>query len=166
MGSQHHSIKRNYSEMKRTLTALTVAASLIASGVSAFKMNTTETEENRIAGKRMVGDLTVGVKALVGHYSFDNCRLDGKMHLISFTEIETEPNDYFPYYEIQLEADGEFTMTFGPKKDGDKVLPYFPEKKCSEISDRHPDATFIPVKSINGFTDRRSFFTDLINQGY
>ena len=157
--------------MKLTLTALTVAASLIASGVSAFEVNTTKTEENRIAGKRMVGDLTVGVKALIGHYSWENCRLDGKMHLISITEIETEPNDYSRYYQIQLEADGEFTMTFGAAKDGAakdgaKVLPFFLEKECSEISDRHPDATFIPVKSINGFTDRRSFFIDLINQGY
>ena len=152
--------------MKLTLTALTLAASLMTSGASAFEVNTTPTEENRIAGKRMVGDLTVGVKALVGHYSFQNCRLDGKMHLISFTEIETDPNDYSRYYQIQLEADGEFTMTFGPAKDGDKNLPFFPRQKCSEFSDRHPDTTFIPVKSINGFTDRRSFFIDLINQGY
>jgi hypothetical protein len=152
--------------MKRTLTALTIAVSLIASGASAFELNTTQTEENRIAGKRMVGDLTVGVKALIASYSSYNCRLDGKMHLISYTEIETELNDYVEYYRIQLEADGEFTMTYVPAEKGDKEFPSFPDNKCSDISDLHPDATFIPVKSINGFTDRRSLFVDLINQGY
>tara|TARA_B110000208_G_scaffold115273_1_gene141525 strand:- start:91 stop:258 length:168 start_codon:yes stop_codon:yes gene_type:complete len=54
--------------MKRTLTALTVAATMFASSASAFEVNTTPTEENRIAGKRMVGDLTVGVKALITTY--------------------------------------------------------------------------------------------------
>jgi hypothetical protein len=152
--------------MKRTLTALTVAATMFASSASAFEVNTTQTEENRMAGRRMVGDLTVGVKALIQLYSFNNCMLNGKMHLISFTEIETEPDDWARYYQIQLEADGEFTMTYGPTRDGDKYLPFFPEKKCSDISDLHPDATFIPVKSINGFTDRRSLFVDLVNQGY
>jgi len=152
--------------MKLTLTALTFAASLIASGASAFEANTTLTEEKRIAGKQMVGDLTVGVKALVGDWSWDTCRLDGKLHLTSSTEIVTNPNNYSRYYQIQLEADGEFTMTFGPAKDGDKNLAMFPRTKCSEHSDGHPDMIFIPVKSINGFTDRRSFFIDLINQGY
>ena len=152
--------------MKRTLTALTVAATMFASSASAFEVNTTPTEENRIAGKRMIGDLTVGVKALITTYSWTNCRLDGKMHLVSYQEIETDPSDYGQYYQIQLEADGEFAMTYGPTKNGNKSLPFFPEKKCSDTSGLHPDETFIPVKSINGFTDRRSFFTDLINQGY
>ena len=88
------------------------------------------------------------------------------MHLVSSQEIETDPSDYGQYYQIQLEADGEFAMTYGPTKNGNKSLPFFPEKKCSDTSGLHPDETFIPVKSINGFTDRRSFFTDLINQGY
>ena len=152
--------------MKRTLTAMTVAATMFASSASAFEVNTTPTEENRIAGIRMVGDLTVGVKALIASYSSYNCRLDGKMHLISYTEIETELNDYIEYYRIQLEADGEFTMTYGPMRDVDKRLPYLNTTKCSDISDSRPDATFIPVKSINGFTDRRSLLIDLINQGY
>ena len=152
--------------MKRTLTAMTVAATMFASSASAFEVNTTRTEENRITGIRMVGDLTVGVKALIASYSHYNCRLDGKMHLVSYQEIETDPSDYGQYYQIQLEADGEFTMTYGPMRDGDKRLPYLRTTKCSDISDSHPDATFIPVKSINGFTDRRSFFVDLINQGY
>jgi hypothetical protein len=152
--------------MKRTLTAMTVAATMFASSASAFEVNTTPTEENRIAGKRMVGDLTVGVKALITTYPWANCRLDGKMNLVSHQEIKTEPDNYSHYYQIQLEADGEFAMTYGPTKNGDKDLPFLPNKKCSDISDLHPDTTFIPVKSINGFTDRRSFFTDLINQGY
>ena len=152
--------------MKRTLTAMTVAATMFASSASAFEVNTTRTEENRITGIRMVGDLTVGVKALIELYSFNTCRLNGKMHLSSFTEIETEPDDYSQYYQIQLEADGEFTMTYVPAEKLGKDLPDLPDTKCSDISDSHPDATFIPVKSINGFTDRRSLFVDLINQGY
>jgi hypothetical protein len=152
--------------MKRTLTAMTVAATMFASSASAFEVNTTQTEENRITGIRMVGDLTVGVKALIELYSFNTCRLNGKMHLSSFTKIETELDNYSRYYQIQLEADGEFTMTYVPAEKGDKEFPSFPDNKCSDISDLHPDATFIPVKSINGFTDRRSLFVDLVNQGY
>ena len=151
--------------MKLTLTALTVAASLIAGGASAFDLNITLTEEREMAGKRMVGDLTVGVKALIRNYSL-NCKLDGKMHLISTTEIVTDPSKYESYYEIQLETDGEFTMTFGPAKNGDKDLPFFPSNKCSDVLDTNPEVTFIPVKSINGFTDTRSLLIDLINQGY
>ena len=151
--------------MKLTLTALTVAASLIAGGASAFDLNITLTEEREMAGKRMVGDLTVGVKALVGNYSL-NCKLDGKMHLIITTEIVTDPSKYESYYEIQLETDGEFTMTFGPAKNGNKTLPFLPNNKCSDVLDIQPEVTFIPVKSINGFTDTRSLLIDLINQGY
>jgi len=151
--------------MKLTLTALTVAASLIAGGASAFDLNITLTEQQEMTGTRMVGDLTVGVKALVGNYSL-NCKLDGKMHLISAAEIVTDPRNFQSYYEIQLETDGEFTMTFGPAKNGDKTLPFLPNNKCSDVLDIQPEVTFIPVKSINGFTDTRSLFIDLINQGY
>ena len=151
--------------MKRTLTALTVAASLIAGGASAFDLNITLTEERELTGTRTVGDLTVGVKALVGNYSL-NCKLDGKMHLISVAEIVTDPVSFQSYYEIQLETDGEFTMTFGPAKNGDKTLPFLPNNKCSDVLDIQPEVTFIPVKSINGFTDTRSLLIDLINQGY
>ena len=151
--------------MKRTLTALTVAASLIAGGASAFDLNITLTEQREMTGTRMVGDLTVGVKALIRNYSL-NCKLDGKMHLISSTEIVTDPSNFQSYYEIQLETDGEFTMTFGPAKDGGKTLPFLPNRKCSDVLDTHPEVTFIPVKSINGFTDTRSLLIDLINQGY
>ena len=151
--------------MKLTLTALTVAASLIAGGASAFDLNITLTEEREMAGKRMVGDLTVGVKALIRNYSL-NCKLDGKMHLIITTEIVTDPSKYESYYEIQLETDGEFTMTFGPAKNGNKTLPFLPNNKCSDVLDIQPEVTFIPVKSINGFTDTRSLLIDLINQGY
>ena len=120
--------------MKRTLTALTVAASLIAGGASAFDLNITLTEQQEMTGTRMVGDLTVGVKALIEIIHGD-CNLDGKMHLISVTEIVTDPSNYQSYYEIQLEADGEFTMTFGPAKDGDKTLPAYPTGKCSDVLD-------------------------------
>ena len=152
--------------MKRTLTALTVAASLIAGGASAFDLNITLTEQREMTGKRMVGDLTVGVKALIRNYSWDSCNLDGKMHLISFTEIVTDPSNYQSYYEIQLEADGEFTITFDPAKKGNKDLPGYSRRKCSDVLDEHPEATFYPINSINGFTDWRSFLIDLINQGY
>ena len=158
--------------MKLTLTALTVAASLIAGGASAFDLNITLTEQRDMTGTRMVGDLTVGVKALIPDYSWMNCNLDGKMHLISAAEIETDPSNFQSYYEIQLEADGEFTMTISPGKSsisgkGDyKDLPGFPNSKCSDVLDTNPEVTFIPVKSINGFTDTRSLLIDLINQGY
>ena len=151
--------------MKRTLTALTVAASLIAGGASAFDLNITLTEERELTGTRTVGDLTVGVKALIGSYSL-KCKLDGKLHLTSTIEIVTDPRKFYDYYEIQLETDGEFTMTLDPDTAGVKTLPYLHNKKCSDVLDEHPEVTFIPVKSINGFTDWRSFLIDLINQGY
>ena len=151
--------------MKLTLTALTVAASLIAGGASAFELNTTTTERLEMTGKRMVSDLTVGVKALIGNYSL-NCKLDGKMHLISAAEIVTDPSNFQSYYEIQLETDGEFTMTISPGKKDDKTIPVYNRRKCSDVLDTNPEVTFIPVKSINGFTDTRSLLIDLINQGY
>ena len=152
--------------MKLTLTALTVAATMFASSASAFEMNLTQTEEHRMTGTRMVGDLTVGVQALVSSYAYYICSLDGKLHLISSTAIATDPGNFRPHYKVQLEVDGEFTVTFGPKDNGDKRLPSFISRKCSEVSVTEPDATFIPIKSINGFTDSRSLFVDLINQGY
>jgi len=150
--------------MKLTLTALTVAATLIAVGVSAFEINTTKTEEQRITRTLIISDLTVGVRAMIHEYEGSGCTIDGKLHLLSSTGIATEIRDYFSYYKITLAADGFFYMTYGPQRDGNKQLPSSIFHKCSYYTD--PDEIFIPVYSINGFTDRRSFIVDLINQGY
>ncbi len=150
--------------MKQILATITVAVTLVASSASAFDINTTTTEESRMAGERLIGDLTVGVQALIANYS-SGCLIDGKLHLPSINEIETAPSDYRNYYKIKLEPDGEFTMTYGPMGDGDKDLPRMWKGRC-EYDMTDPEFTFIPVKSINGFTDSRSFLVDLINQGY
>ena len=152
--------------MKRELKALTVAVALIASEASAFDTNITSTELNRISGKRMVGELSVGVQALIVMYT-RLCVIDGKLYLPSDTTIVTDPSDYAQYYRIQLEADGDFTMTYGPSERGDKTFPPFGKAPCY-IKDApvDPELTYIPVKSINGFTDTRSFATDLANKGY
>jgi len=152
--------------MKRELKALTVAVALIASGASAFEANITRTELNRISGKRMVSELSVGVQALIITYT-RLCVIDGKLYLPSDTTIETDPNEYLPHYRIQLEADGDFTMTYGPSEDGDKTFPPLGNAPCYNKDDPvDPELTYIPVKSINGFTDTRSFATDLANKGY
>lgn len=49
---------------------------------------------------------------------------------------------------------------------GNKRIPPMAEQTCGDVRYPAPDETFIPVKSINGFTDRRSFLIDLINKGY
>jgi hypothetical protein len=151
--------------MKQILATITVAVTLVASSASAFDINTTITEERRMTGKRLISDLTVGVQALMAKYS-NGCLIDGKLHFLSINEIETAPSDYRGYYKIKLEPDGEFTMTYGPTGDGDKDLPRMWKGSCSEYDTTDPELTFIPVKSINGFTDSRSFLVDLINQGY
>jgi hypothetical protein len=152
--------------MKRLLTTLTVAASLMASGVSAFDMNMTITETSRMAGKPIIGDLTVGVQALISVHGIGQCLIDGKAHLVSFGQIEKDPSEYLDYYKIQQEPDGEFTMTYGPAADGDKDLPSMIMSQCSAFSRADPTATFFPIKSINGFTDVRSFLVDLLNKGF
>jgi hypothetical protein len=152
--------------MKRELKALTVAVSLIASGASAFEADITQTELNRILGKRMVSKLTVGVQALIPNYA-PLCVIDGKLYLPSDTPIETDPSQYSSYYRIQLEADGEFTMTYEPSKIGDKTAPALVRNPCDRKQDPvDPELTYIPVRSINGFTDTRSLATDLANKGY
>lgn len=151
--------------MKRTLTALTVAASLIVSGAYAFEMNTTRLEENRILRKPMVGDLAVGVKALLSEYDLA-CIRNGKIYLHNETTLQTDQSDYSSYYEIIKEADGGFAITYGPAKDGDKDIPTVSGWKCENALEEIPETIFYPINSINGFTDRRSFVIDLINQGY
>lgn len=151
--------------MKLTLTALTVAASLIASGAYAFEMNTTELEENKMLRKPVVGDLAVGVKALLSEYGL-GCIRNGKMYLFNDTALETDPSSYSSYYEIIKEAGGGFAMTYSPAKERDKEIPYLDHTRCDEAMRGNPQVIFYTINSINGFTDRRSFIIDLINQGY
>jgi hypothetical protein len=54
--------------MKRTFTTLAVLASLTAGGASAFEMNANSAELNSIEGAPVVGDLSVGVKALINFW--------------------------------------------------------------------------------------------------
>ena len=151
--------------MKRTLTALTVAVSFMASGTSAFEMNTTVSEENKMLRKPMVGDLAVGVKGLLSRYSF-GCVRNGKTYLYSHGTLETDPSKYGSYFEIIKEADGGFAITYGPAGNGDKDVPSLISWKCEYVLEEAPETIFYPINSINGFTDRRSFLIDLINQGY
>ena len=149
--------------MKQLLATITVAVTLVATSASAFDINTTITEESRMVGKRIISDLTVGVQALILHGG--TCVIDGKLHLPSATEIEADPRGYRNHYKIKLEPDGEFIMTYIPRGTG-KNLPSMVRARCSEFNMIDPELTFFPVKSINGFTDSRSFLVDLINQGY
>ena len=151
--------------MKQILTALTIAASLMASGVSAFELNTTLSEENKMRGKPVVGDLSVGVKALLSYYNFA-CVKNGKVYLNSDITLETDPNKYQSHYEIIRQADGGFVATYVPAQEGGKDMPPFIRTKCDEVAEYYSESTFYPINSINGFTDRRSLLIDLINQGY
>jgi hypothetical protein len=152
--------------MKRTLTALTVAASLIASGGLAFDMNVTEEEHNRLLGKPMVGDLAVGVKGLLNNWN-NGCLKNGKAYLVSTDTLETEPSDYSSHFEIIMETNGGFAVTYVPLKDRDEpIAPHRRYDNCDNLSEYLPEATFYPINSINGFTDWRTLLVDLINQGY
>ena len=152
--------------MKRTLTALTVAASLIASGASAFETNISLKELLEIQGTPIVGDLNVGIRAFIS--SRETCQTEGRLYLSSLQKLETDPSEYLPYYEITKQPDGGFTVSFGPTGQGKKRLPpsFAIFKLCPEETEAHPYETFYPIKSINGFTDLRSFWVDLLNQGY
>lgn len=149
--------------MKRTLTALTVAATMFASSASAFELNTTYEEENKLQGMPTVGDLAVGVKGLLTPF-FIGCNRNGILHLVSYRRLETDPSDYGSYLEIIRQADGKFTITYLAKEGAD--IPSMRTENCDEAAEKNPGATFYPVKSMNGFTDRRSFVIDLINKGY
>lgn len=151
--------------MKRILIALTVAATMFASNASAFELNTTIEESHRLQGKPMVGDLAVGVKGLLSAYAL-GCERNGKYHLVSHYALETDPSEYFSYFEIIKQANGEFTITYGPAENGDKDLPSMQTWKCDTVVEEYPGTIFYPINSINGFTDQRSFLIDLINKGY
>ena len=152
--------------MKRTLTALTVAASLIASGGLAFDMNVTQEEHNRLLGKPMVGDLAVGVKGLLSRWD-SGCLKNGKAYLVSTATLETEPSDYSSHFEIIMEPNGGFAVTYVPSKDRDvPIAPHRSYDNCDYFLEVVPEATFYPINSINGFTDWRTLLVDLINQGY
>ena len=145
---------------------------MFASSASAFENNTTYEEEIRMQGKPMVGELSVGVMALIHPYGI-GCERNGEMYLYSIEPLETDPSKYSNYYEIIKQVDGEFTLTYGPAGKGDKDFPSQPHPAhgwsgldCDLMEENSPGVTFYPVKSINGFTDRRSFLIDLINQGY
>ena len=151
--------------MKRTLTALTVAATMFAINASAFELNTTIEESNRLQGKPMVGDLAVGVKGLLRPYAL-GCERNGKYYLVSHRALETDPSEYLAYFEIIKQANGEFTITYGPAGNGDKDMPFLQTVKCDTVIEEYPGTIFYPINSINGFTDQRSFLIDLINKGY
>jgi hypothetical protein len=92
--------------------------------------------------------------------------------LYSSEALETDPKDYFSYYEIVKQPDGEFTITYENANsvvfngDDEKRIPGHASLLCDGIVEEFPGVIFYPVKSINGFTDRLSFIIDLINQGY
>jgi hypothetical protein len=150
--------------MKKLLTTLTVATSLIAEGAVAFEANLSWEDANRLLGKPMIQDLSVGVNALISEYT-NMCALEGELHLVGYTALNTNPSDYSTYYVITKQPDGEFTLEYRSRENQAKRLPSVPTASC--IAHYYPDDTiFYPIKSINGFTDFSSFYIDLMNQGY
>ena len=111
----------------------------------------------------MVKDLSVSIKALIS--STDVCSQDGQLVLLSNTIIATSLSKYRPYFEVYREPDGEFSLTLVPAEDKDLVFAV-PNGLCDFYLLYDPDQTSYPIKSINGFTDLRSYVTDLIAQGY
>ena len=148
--------------MKRTLTILAVLASLTAGGASAFEINVNSVELNRIAGAPMVGDLSVGVKASIGTWKL--CLEEGRLYLDTGAKLETDPIKYFSRYEIMRQPNGEFAMSYIPIESWE--LPPNDWMACDLYEEIYGDTTFSPVASINGFTDLRSLWIDLINRGY
>jgi hypothetical protein len=151
--------------MKRTFTALAALASLAAGGASAFEVNVNRIELRSIGGVRTVNDLSVGVKALVDVWA--GCSEGGKLYLEASDELVTDPNPFATYFEIRKQPDGAFKLSFGPDGDGNKDLPNLNSflKDCGSARG-YGETEFSPVTSINGFTDLRSFWIDLLNQGY
>lgn len=151
--------------MKQALTSLTLAASLMASGASAFEQNYTYIEESKLRGLPTVGDLSVGVRGLLDAYSI-GCKRNGKLYLSSNDRLQTDPRDYSGYYQIIKQVDGEFIVTYRPESGDNPRFPGLHSGDCDKQAERNPALTFYPVKNINGFTDTKSLIIDLINQGY
>lgn len=115
----------------------------------------------------MIRDLTVGAKSLISSSGYSFCLINAKWHLFGNQRLITDPYRFLSYYEITRQSDGTFTLSYGPNKDGKKEMPQFEASlTCSDVLQWRPDTTFFPVHSINGFTDKRSFITDLIKKGY
>jgi hypothetical protein len=151
--------------MKRTFTTLAVLASLTAGGASAFGVNANNAELNSIEGTPAVADLSVGVKAVILSW-MGFCSEEGRLYLDANTQLVTEPNEYGYYYEITRQPDGEFAMSYGPNGKGTKILPGRLQSSCESYITLYGETAFLPVASINGFTDLRSFWIDLVNKGY
>jgi hypothetical protein len=151
--------------MKRTFTALAVLASLAAGGASAFEMNANSAELNSIEGAPVVGDLNVGIKAVI-RMGMGFCSEEGRLYLDASTKLVTKHSDYDFYYEITRQPEGEFAMSHGPNGKGWKILPGRLQETCESYITLNGETTFLPVASINGFTDLRSLWVDLVNQGY
>lgn len=149
--------------MKRTFTALAVLASLAAGGASAFEINANSAELNSIEGAPMVSDLSVGVKAVILSW-MGLCSEEGRLYLDTSVKLETDPSEYSSHYEIMRQPNGEFAMSYIPP--GKKRLPPNRHQPCDLYERTNGDTTFSPVASINGFTDLRSYWVDLVNQGY
>jgi hypothetical protein len=149
--------------MKRTLTALAVLASLAAGGASAFEINANSVELNSIEGAPMVSDLSVGVKAMILSWT-GFCSEEGRLYLNTSLQLETDPSEYSSHYEIMRQPNGEFAMSYITSEN--KQLPPNQWMPCDLYERVNGDTTFSPVASINGFTDLRSYWADLVNQGY
>lgn len=153
--------------MKKILTTITLIISFYANIASAFEDNLTEADVNRLLVKPMIQDLEVGEKSLISYSGYSFCLTNSKWQLVGNQRLITDPYRFLSYYEIFRQSDGTFTLSYGPNKDGKKEMPRFEASPtCSDVLQWRPDTTFFPIHSINGFTDKRSFITDLIKEGY
>ena len=97
-------------------TILAIIFMTFATQASAFKDNLTAKDYKELSGAFLVKDLTVGVKAVINTYDF--CSEDGELLVEGWAEIETDPSDYSPHFQIVLQPNGAFDVTFIPASRG------------------------------------------------
>ena len=87
--------------------------------------------------------------------------------VVMFVDLGYDIKPTTSHFEIIMEPNGGFAVTYLPPKNGDvPIAPHRGYDNCDNLSEYLPEATFYPINSINGFTDWRTLLVDLINQGY
>ena len=133
-----------------------------ATQASAFKDNLTAKEYQDLSGVFSVEDLAVGVKALINIYEF--CSKDGELLIDGWGKIETDPQDFSSHFQIVLQPNGAFDVTFMPGSRAGGRFDIF-HSECDNTGE-FKERTMYRINSINGFTDLKSLVEDLKRQGF
>ena len=106
--------------------------------------------------------MAVGVKALFNIYEF--CSKDGELLIDGWGKIDTDPSGFSPHFQLILQPNGAFDVTFMPGPSADGRFDIY-HSECDDTGE-FKERTMYRINSINGFTDLKSLVEDLIQQGF